>query len=120
MFLISSCSWFLGVKKLGDNIYWDEIILHTKEDKYNGIGTCMIPSEIIEVKKDNRFIIVKSIDLKNQINYWLIDKAMNCHQLYLIESDSFNSGYYKFSNVYGPYDSLDFVALKQRKGVKLE
>jgi hypothetical protein len=117
----TSCSWFLDVKKLGDRIYWDDkIIVRTETDKYDGIGLCIIPPSIEKVKKDENHVIVQTSNGKNQIKYWLIDKTTEAKELSYVEADSSYWGYFKYSNVYGPLDSVDFFNLKAQKGVKIK
>ena len=118
--LTTSCDWFIDVKKLGERIYWDEEIVITKTDKYDGIGLCIIPVTIQKVNKDKKFVIVRTLNGKNQTKYWLIDKTMEAKQLRHVEADSAYRGYYKYSNVYGPLDSAEFFNLKAQKGVKLK
>ena len=121
LLLATSCSGYLGVKKLGDRIYWDDkIIVITKTDNYEGVGTCIIPPDIEKVKKDKKFVIVRTSNGKNQIKYWLIDKMIEAKELEYVEADSSYGGYSKYSNVYGPLDSVDFFNLKIQKGVNIK
>jgi hypothetical protein len=121
MLLATSCSWSLGVKKLGNRIYWDDkIIVVTKIDKYEGVGLCIIPPNIEKVKKDEKFVIVQTLNGKNQIRYWLIDKTIEGKQQSFVKEDSSYWSYYKSSNVYGPLDSTEFSNLKTRKGVNIK
>ena len=119
--LATSCNWILGVKKLGKRIYWDDkVIVVSTTDKYEGIGYDIIPPTIKKVNKDESFVIVQTLNGKNQIRYWLIDKTMEAEQLNHVKEDSAYGGYYKYSNVYGPLDSSDFINLKTEKGVKID
>jgi hypothetical protein len=119
-FLITSCSELLGAKKLGNKIYWDDkIIVVTKSDEYKGVGLCIIPPTIEKVKKDEKFIIVQTLNGKKEIKYWLIDKRIEGKELNYVEEDSSYWSYYKYSNVYGPLDSVEFLNLKAQKDIKI-
>lgn len=121
IFLTPSCNWLLDVKKLGDRIYWDDkIIVVSTTDKYDGIGYCIIPPTIQKVSNDELFVIVRTLNGKNQTKYWLIDKTIESKEISHVEADSSYWGYYKYSNVYGPLDSTEFFNLKAQKGVKLK
>ncbi len=119
LLLIYSCSSYLGVKELGHRIYLDENqIIITESDKYKGIGYCIIPPTIDKIKNDEKFVIVRTLNGNNQINYWLIDKGIEAKELQYIQ-DSLYGSYYKYSNVYGPMDSMEFLNLKKQKNVKI-
>lgn len=117
----SSCSWFLGVKKLGKGLYYDyPLIIRTATDDYNGSGFCIIPPTILELRKDEKAVIVLTSNGKHQIKYWLIDKTEESKRLDEIKADSSYWGYHKYSNVYGPLDSIEFFKLKLVKNVQLK
>lgn len=118
--LFISCSFYSGVKELGNRIYLDEnqIIISTTE-KYEGSGYCIVPPTITKVMKDGKFVIVQTLNGKNHLNYWLIDKGIESKELQYVE-DSLYWPYYKYSNVYGPMDSIEFLNLKKQKNVKID
>src|SRR5688500_6772114 len=79
---ISSCSWFLGVKKLGNRIYWDDkIIVVAEHDNYQGIGKCIIPRTVEKAEKDGNFILVRTKNRQNIAQYWVIDKTTTLTQV---------------------------------------
>ena len=120
LLFICSCSWLLGVKKLGNGIYYDdELIVKTSTDHYNGVGELIIPPTVKEYRKDENFIIVSTLNGKNQLNYWIIDKTTEGERLRETQDDSLYWGYTKYSNVFGPLDSANFYKLKSLKGIKL-
>ncbi len=84
------------------------------------MGSCIIPPDIKKVKKDENFIIVQTSNRKNHIEYWLIDKTIEAKELGYVEADSSYWGYYNYSNVYGPLDSIGFFNLKAQKDVKVK
>jgi hypothetical protein len=116
-----SCNWILDVKELGDKIFLDyDIILRTEKTVYDGVGICMIPPTVQSVNFDKRFVIVRSLNNNNLAEYWLIDKEQECQMLDEIPSDSLHQIYYRFSNLYGPLDSIAFLNLKKEKAVSLD
>lgn len=118
---ITSCSWFLGVKKLGNKIYWDDkVIVLTKNDEYDGVGIIMVPPQIKKVAKNENYIIILTLNGANEKKYWLIDKTIESKMLDEVRADSNYWTYYKFSNVFGPLDSADFLNLKMQKKVELD
>lgn len=118
---IGSCSWLLGVKELGDRLYWDDkIIVLTETDKYEGIGLCIIPPTVKKVKYDEKVVLISALNEKNIIKYWLIDKTMEAKEPNYIGEDTSYFGYYKYSNVSGPLDPIEFEQLKIQKDVKLK
>lgn len=118
---LTSCSWLLGVKKLGDKIYFDyPLIIITQTEEYNGIGDCIIPPKILDTKKNDKYVIIKTSNGTHKIKYWLIDKTIESKRIEETKEDSNYWSYVKYSNVFGPLDSIDFFNLKKQKGVKLE
>ncbi len=118
---MSSCFWLTGEQKLGDRIYRvDNEILFSNDETYEGSAGSMIPPSVMEVNYDKKFIIVKSRNGKHQIEFWLIDKSMKTEFIKEIPGDSLHWIYDKYSNVFGPLDSIEFVKLKQQKGVELD
>lgn len=119
--IMSSCSWIMGVKKLGPNLYYEyPLIFRTETDNYKDGGACIIPPTILEIRKDEKAVIVLTSNGKHEIKYWLIDKTEESERLKEIKADSSYWGYHKYSNVYGPLDSIDFFKLKINKGVTLK
>ena len=94
-------------------------IIISKTEKYEGSGYCIVPPTIAKVMKDEKFVIVQTLNGKNQVNYWLIDKEIEAKELQYVE-DSLYWPYYKYSNVYGPMDSTEFLNLKRQKNVKID
>jgi hypothetical protein len=79
---LTSCTWLLGVQKLGNNIYFDyPTIIMTETNEYNGIGDCIIPPKILNTQKDEKFVIIKTLNGKHKIKYWLIDKTIESKRL---------------------------------------
>jgi len=117
---LTSCSWILGVKQLGDRIYFDyPTIVITETNEYRGVGDCIIPPKILDTKYDAKFVMVKTLNGKNTVDYWLIDKTIESKRLVDLTEDSLYSGYTKYSNVFGPLDSIEFNKLTKQKDVRL-
>ena len=116
--LITGCAELLGADKLGNRIFRDgDIIVFTKKENYDGVGISMVPPKVVRVEKDDRHVVVQTLDKRNTIKYWLIDKMAPSKELHYIKEDSLTQSYYKFSNVYGPLDSIGFIKMYTDKGV---
>ena len=119
--LFIGCAELLGAEKLGDRIFRDgDVIVFTKTESYDGVGIATIPPKVVRVEKDDRHVVVQTLNKRNEVRYWLIDKTAAAKELHYIEEDSLTQNYYKFSNVYGPLDSSDFARLYTEKRVTVK
>ncbi len=121
LLFLNSCNFITGVKVLGGGYYFDtDQILYTENNNYDGVGLIVVPNRVIDTKSDNNFVIVKSKNNKNIIQYWIIDKEKHKSELKFHQSDSLLNSYYVFNNVFGPLNLEEFENFKKKIKLTLE
>ncbi len=120
LFLFSACDFVSDTKNLGGGYYFDtDEILFTENLRYNGVGFCVIPPEVKEFEKNENYIIVKSLNINQEISYWIIKKEDNHNGINNFRIDSLYGRYYDFSNILGPMDSMLFFKTIERESIPL-
>jgi hypothetical protein len=121
LLFLNSCNLITGVKVLGGGYYFDtDQILYSENTNYDGVGLVVVPNSVIDTKSDNNFVIVKSKNNENIIQYWIIDKEKPKRELKFHESDSLLNSYYVYNNVFGPLNLEQFENFKNKFKLKLE
>jgi hypothetical protein len=111
------CKVFNHEESLGSNFSLiEENILYCTSQSCCNIGFPVIPPKIREVRFNDQWIIVKSIQKVNVISYWIIDKEfdIDLDKCAEIKCDSIIK-----ANVFGPFLQKEFLQKKDSLNIDL-
>jgi hypothetical protein len=91
-------------------------ILIPYREPNDGVGDPVIPAQVLKFGFNKNEIIVQTSGFSPNLRYWLIDKTSEGKQLNFVDSE----GYYKYTNVVGPLDSLSFYKMLGEKKINLK
>ncbi|PQJ16573.1 hypothetical protein BST99_13345 [Aureicoccus marinus] len=120
------CENFYGDESLGSGYFlWKEgsyaSIGYTGNNDNSSIGYTVIKENVLEAKKNENYIIVKTVmfnkDQQKNLSYWVIDKSIKLDMSLCTDQSSCDS--LLLSNLTKEKDSLAFKMLLKDKNVNL-
>ncbi|WP_146106305.1 hypothetical protein [Aureicoccus marinus] len=124
--LLIGCENFYGDESLGSGYFlWKEgsyaSIGYTGNNDNSSIGYTVIKENVLEAKKNENYIIVKTVmfnkDQQKNLSYWVIDKSIKLDMSLCTDQSSCDS--LLLSNLTKEKDSLAFKMLLKDKNVNL-